>query len=508
VVKAILVIALLASGCFDDRYKCKVDADCDLALGGRCELDQFCTLPAPSEQCDSGRRYSHAGENGSSCFDDSRTLANPCAGGQAPARAEGCFADVCERAPSCCSIAWTDTCVQLAQELCPGLRCDTRLAITATRNTTNELWEANWNGESWQVHKHTDVLPPFQWVGPAPVDPQGEPRLAGYTGTHRMVVGPMWIELPDDRTPTSITSINFDRDRRDTIVIGSVNGSNAGHRLDIVKPATDTFRSLEVGASSNVVWGDIDRDTLVDAVTRTANTNQYQFVVNRPDANQVRELQTTTLANPGGGVTDNAPQVRSYEWMDLDGDKQLDLVMFGSEIRVHTDKRTLVETPEVRADCTPPSTALTCASDGEPNLEAQSFCGTTRPTKAASELVISSFPGRKLYRAEYSGGILMAYPVPFPGDDCTCTKTCTGACPLNPCTCTYGCSTCIPIAALVARDLDGDNQLDLVAIDAKLNLYHSLAPFTKWVGPVTMTTGPINPEGFISVTASVSGARL
>jgi hypothetical protein len=503
VVRALLCLLLLSSGCFDDRYKCKVDDDCT-GEGGRCELDQFCTVPVSSADCDSGRRYQHAGENGSKCFEDTQALANPCAGGQAPAREDGCFADVCERAPSCCKVAWTDTCVQLAQERCPDLRCDTRIAITATRGANNELWEANWDGATWQVRKHTDLLPPFQWVGPSPFDAQGEPRLAGYTGTRAMVVGPMWIPTPADRTPTSITSINFDRDRRDTIVIGSVlDGNGTDHRLDVVKPADDTARSFKVSASGTVVWGDLDRDTFVDAITRTANSAQYQFAVNRPDANQRRELATTTMINPGGGQTDNAPPVRSFEWMDVDGDTKLDLVMFGSEIRVHLDKQALVETPEVRADCEPPNTALTCAADMEPNFEAQSFCGTTRPTNAANELVISSFPGRKLYRAVYSGGILMTERVPFPGDSCEC--------PRNDCTptCVWNCTMCIPIAAIVARDLDGDHQLDIIAIDAKLNLYHALAPsFSTWVGPVTMTTGPINPEGFISVFASLSGARL
>jgi hypothetical protein len=503
VVKPLLVLALLAGGCFDDRYKCKVDADCGET--GRCELDHFCTVPTDPAQCDSGRRYQHAGENGSQCFEDATALANPCAGGQVPARAEGCFEDVCERAPSCCKVAWTDTCVQLAQELCTGLRCDTRIAITATRGANNELWEANWSGSSWQVRKHTELLPPFAWVGPASIDATGEPRLAGYTGTRRMAVGPMWIETPADRVPTSITSINLDRDRRDTLVIGSVQDDNgADHRLDVVKPADDSARSFKVAASGSIVWGDLDRDAFADAVARTANTAQYQFVINRPDALGDRELATSTMINPGGGSTDNAPPVRSYEWMDVDGDAAIDLVMFGTEIRVHTDKQEILETPNIRADCDPPGTALTCASDPEPNFEGQSFCGTTRPTKVANELVISVFPGRKLYRAVYNGGILKVERIAFPGDSCTC--------PRNDCTptCQWNCTMCIPIAALVARDLDGDNQLDLIAIDAKLNLYHSLAvtSFSQWVGPVMMTTGPINPEGFVSVTASVSGARL
>lgn len=511
----LLVLLALVGGCFDDRYKCKVDADCNVGLGGRCEIDHFCTVT--DADCPTGRKYQHAGENGNRCFDDARTLANPCAGGQGPARREGCFEDVCALAPACCDSAWTDACVQLAQEHCKELTCDTRIALTATRqtnaNSTSELWEANWDGMTWQVRRRTDLLPPFGWVGPPPADPVGEPRLAGYTGARSIVVGEMRFKTDPARTPTSITSINFDRDGRDTLAIGSVlDGDGADHRIDILKADDDSFRSYAVTTSGALVWGDLDRDTFTDAVARVPNFNQYQFVMNRLDASGVRSLASSTSVNPGNGATDNAPPVRSYEWMDLDGDTLLDLVIFGTEVRVHTDTQEIRENPEVRADCSPPNTALSCAADGEPNFEAQSFCGTTRPSRAANELVISSFPGRKLYRGVYTGGILKTEPLAFPGDGCQCTRTCTGNCPSNPCSCTYGCSTCIPIAAIVARDLDGDHELDLVVIDARLNLYHAFKTgtgFSPWVGPVMMTSMPPPPvEGFPTVSASVSGARL
>lgn len=502
-VKALVVIAMLAGACYQDRYKCAQDTDCNLGEGGRCETDGFCTIF--DADCDAGRRYQHAGDNGSSCYDDAAALANPCAGGQVPARREGCFAEVCDLVPACCEMAWTDACVQLAQNLCKGLKCDTRIALTAVRNANQELWEANWDGTSWQVRRRTDIVPPFAWVGPSPTDPEGEPRLAANTGAKTIVVGDLRFATPADRNVTSISTINFDRDRRDTLVIGSV-GAAADHRLDVLKADDDSVRSFPVANSAAVVWGDLDRDTFADAVARTPNNAQYQFVTSRDGAEHERELATTTNLNPGGGATGNAPQVRTYEWMDVDGDTQLDLVMFGSEIRVHTDRQEIREQPEIRADCTPPNTNLTCAADPEPNFEAQSFCGATRPTRVANELVISSFPGRTIYRGVYTNGLLQTERVPFPGDGCACTVNCPGGID-----CTYRCDQCIPILAIVVRDLDGDNQLDIVAIDARLNIYHALArtSFTTWVGPTALTTSlPPNLDGFFSVTASVSGAPI
>ena len=127
---ALLLVALTA--CFEDRYRCDEDADCDLGTGGRCERDGYCT--SHDLDCPTARSYEeHAGSLTSTCYDDREAPLNPCAGGQPPAPLEGCFADVCARLPAFCELAWTDACVQLAQEAC-DVTCDTRLAITATRN--------------------------------------------------------------------------------------------------------------------------------------------------------------------------------------------------------------------------------------------------------------------------------------------------------------------------------------------------------------------------------------
>ena len=506
-VKLALVIALLA-GCYDDRYRCTSDAQCNIGDGGRCEIDGFCTKY--DESCNTGRRYQHAGEHGDECFDDAVVLRNACAGGQQPAKRRGCFDDVCTRVPACCTTAWTDACVQLAQELCEELTCDTRIAITATRGTLTELWDLRWNG-IWKITKRTEYAQPLQWVAPPPDD--GQPRLAGSTGNNAIVIGELRFATEPGRIYTSITSINFDRDRRDTLVLGHTGPGGGDHRVDVLKADDDSVRSSSVMSSVGLTWGDLDRNTFPDVVARTSNQAQYHYLPSRDGDKHVRDVQTGTMVNPQGGATEGSPQLRNLDWIDLDGDTNLDLIAFGNDLRIHTDDREIREGADYRVDCDPPSSDVPCAAANlpEPNQEAMSFGGAARASKGGSELIVSTYPGRKLYRATLtSGGGVKLEQIRFPGDTCSCVESCPPPCPAQGCTCTYNCSGCLPIVAVVVRDLDNDHRLDIVAIDAKLNLYHSLAikSFSEWVGPIQIPTALANPEGFISISTSVSGAAL
>src|SRR5688572_4367822 len=201
-VKWLWLLAL--AGCFDDRYRCMRDAQCDVD-GGRCELDNYCTKL--DDSCPSGRRYKHAGEHGDDCFDDRIAPANLCAGGQPPALPIGCIADVCERLPACCTLGWSDTCVQLAQESCGDLWCDTRIAIVATRGVNVELWDLRWLGYGWDFTRRQDLTPPLQWVGPAPGE--FDPRLAGTTAAGELVVGNLVFPTDPAYTYTQITTVSF-----------------------------------------------------------------------------------------------------------------------------------------------------------------------------------------------------------------------------------------------------------------------------------------------------------
>ena len=492
-VKHALWLTLLASGCFDDRYRCARDEQCDLGEGGRCELDGYCTFHDIT--CPTRRRYAaHAGELTNQCFDDRVAVENVCAGGQTPARPEGCAATVCARLPACCSLAWTDACAQLAQEAC-DVRCDTRITISATRMMATEHWDAQWNGSAWSFQARTDVSW-LAWVGPAPGT--STPRLAGATATE-LFVGDTHLPIAAGRTYNAISSIPVDRDGSDTVAASYF--ADPAHRIELWDMATQTVREMGVPGSDALTWGDQNRDEFIDGVV--ANGAQYSYLENLEDDDFTRKIVNQTRSNVSGGQTPGTPNIRSTDWLDLDGDGLLDLIVFGNSARVHTAPDGLRDAPERDFDCDPPDRMRACNADPEPNLEAATFAGCAFPTAAAPSLVLAVYPGRKLYRAFADGTVAR---IAFPGDTCTCNENCTG-CPGANCTCTYGCNACVPILAVVARDLDGDRMLDLVAIDARLQIFTALAAggyrFGSATQVPTMTTG-----NFFSVDVSVTGAIL
>jgi hypothetical protein len=490
VTRALCLLLVIASGCYDDRYRCVMDSQCDLGEGGRCEVDGYCTYHDIT--CSTRRRYAeHAGALTAQCFDDRNVPINACAGGQPPAKPEGCFATVCERLPVCCNLGWIDACAQAAQaEPSCGLRCDTRIAITATRNAVTEMWDVRYSGE-WSIEQRTDVTA-LAWVGPVPGT--SEPRLATATAT-ALVIGESSLPIPEGRDYNSITSAAFDRDGRDTIAAGYT--SDSGNYVELWKMGSTTPRETRLPSADGLAWGDKNRDDFPDGILK--NGGQYVFLDNLEDDTYTRKLSNQTAANVSGGNTPGAPGVRSFDWLDLNGDTELDLVVFGASLRIHTNADGLRDAPERDLDCDPPAPNRPCAGDPEPNLESAAFGGCALPTPGAPTLVASVFPGRKLFRIQPNGD---ASRLPFPGDGCNCTSNC------NMGSCTYNCQSCVPVIGLVARDLDHDHVLDLIAIDARLNLFIALgADDYQFTGPTQIPT-TFTSNTFFSVDVSVTGAPI
>ncbi|MDQ3366938.1 MAG: hypothetical protein M3680_16065 [Myxococcota bacterium] len=496
-VVALVVAAVAAGGCFEDRYRCTSDAQCDVGVAGRCEISGACTSHDVS--CPTARRYgAHAGELSGTCFDDRAVPANPCAGGQPAALPSGCFATVCERVPACCEIGWTDSCVQLAQEACDVV-CDTRIALTAIRGMVTELWDLTWDGATWTSRRRDDVGPPLSWIGPAAG--QSAPRLAS-TSAGGLVIDDITVPVAAGRNYQALSSVNVARDGRDTLVATYLTSDpDPIHTLELHDLERGTLRETRLPASQHLTWGDQNRDGFPDAVVKAGA--QYIFLENIDGEDHVRKLFNKTMGNLSGNPTPGSPAIRTIDWLDLDGDQLLDLVVFGSSVRIHTAPDGLRDGPEHELDCDPPTTARACMADPEPNLEQTSFGGVALPTAAGPSVVLSAFPGRHLYRLRKEPTGIVVTPLRFPNDACSCAPTCT-MCPGPNCSCTYDCSACAPILALVARDLDGDHLLDLVAIDAKLQLYTALAPGYVFGPPVAIpTASPIN---FFLANVSVSGA--
>ena len=500
--KQALCVLLLASGCYDDRYRCTEHVQCDLGEGGRCEVDDYCTFY--DQRCSTWRRYApHAGELTDQCFDDRVEPLNACAGGQRPAKREegACYEAVCDRLEACCDVAWFDACVQIAQEVdACNLDCDTRLAITAVRNTTSERWEVTWSNNQWGTPVGRNELSALSWVAPAPGTT--DPRLSGAT-FDELVIGSTRITVDSGRTYHSITSVGFDRDARDTIAASY--STTAGNFVDLYKldEPTPVPRTFGVPAADILTWSEADRDTYPDAIA-WGGAGAFNFLYNVQDDKFDHVLLNRGPGNLAGGNTPGTPQLRSFDSIDFTGDGKLDMLIFGMEVRVHSNELGLGDVAAMQIDCDPPSAQRPCNNqiDDEPDLEAASFSGVGVPTKNGLFAVISMFPGRKVYRLEPSGGLTQ---MAFDNDTCACTKSCNNMCPNEGCVCTYNCNQCPPVLAFVARDLDRDRQLDIIAIDSKLVLYVALASDGyRWGSGTPIPTSFANT--FFTVDVSVSGA--
>ena len=490
-VRLLAYIALLA-GCYDERYRCTSDEQCDLGVAGRCELDGFCTTFDAS--CPTRRAYAaHAGELTGQCFDDAIVPINPCTGGQPPAPREGCYADVCSVVPACCDIAWSDVCVQLAQQAC-DTSCDLRLAITATRGTTIERYDVRWIDMAWNITPRTDLGDPFVWVAPAPGTP--EPRLAGTAGSD-FVIGDAF-RAPARAVCTSISAADVDRDGRDTIVVSYNSGPSQIWKLDDA-----SARDTPAGGQTRMVWGDENRDAFPDAINK--NDNSYRFIDNLETEDKTRQLLLQNTSNVTGGATPGPPEIRNIDWVPFSGDDKLDLVVYGNSVRIHTTADDLNDIAQFELDCDPPTTARPCTPTSEPDRRSATFTGAAFAGLVDRGIVIAVYPGRKLYRARAESGNVVVEPLAFPNDSCTCPTTSCVRCPGSDCTCTYDCSACSTVAAVVVRDINGDRELDIIAIDSRLRIHIALAPAFAF-GPATQIS-PMAPA-FESIDVSVAGAPI
>jgi hypothetical protein len=460
-------------------YQCRSDRDCDVGTAGRCEIDHRCT--AIDLICPTHRRYSdHSGPRSNTCFDDQRAPIDRCAAGQPPAPPDGCLADVCRALPGCCTTGWSEACVQQAQLLCSDLVCDTRIAITANKPGHSELWDLRWNGTDWtaQVDTRQSVL---AWLAPTPGD--AVPRLAGFTGTTFTMDG-FSIPVAATRTYLEATSVDFDRDGRPTAVLGFMENGNP--HLTVTKLDDGSSREVASAAATRLSWGDVDHDAFPDGIAAAGTSTRYHLLSNIEADDHRRTIDDRVMTNVAGGSSGTPPPLRGFDWVDIDGDHALDVVAYGYTIDVHPGKGDAIGTTVlIRIDCDPPSAASACDATEQAD---QAFAGAALPAPTGAALVIATHPQRALYRAELRGTPAAAVlsPYTFPLEACG--------------------TACAPILAVIVRDLDGDHALDVVAIDADLQVYTGLARDGLVLhAAIKLPTTPAAAD-FLAVRTSVSGA--
>lgn len=478
--RAALALALAAlAGCTHPNYHCNSDQDCDVGEAGRCEVDQRCTAFDPS--CPLHRRYAdHSGSVSATCFDDHIAPANLCAAGQPPALGAGCAATVCAALDSCCTTGWSEACVQQAQLLCDDVVCDTRIAITATKGTRTDLWDVSWDGQKWSARQDMRQTA-LAWLAPAPgaVDPQ----LAAFSGD-ALTFGDATIAVAGNHNYLDITSVDFDRDGRATAALSFNDGR--GPRLEITKLDDGTSREVATTAGTRLSWGDTDRDPFPDGIAETGTGTRYNLLSNVEASDHRRAIDDRVGANVSGGTSSNPPAVRSFDWVDLDGDGHLDVLVWGYSVDIHLGSGDAIG-PGVlfRIDCDPPGNSTGCDAAVQAD---HAFAGASLPGRMGNSLVIATHPQRGLFRAQIRGTNLALSPYTFP------TLPCTGT------------GTCPPVVAVVIRDLDGDHALDVIAIDADLQVFTALAKDNLTLrAAIKLPTTPAAPA-FTAVRTSITGA--
>jgi hypothetical protein len=467
VVRLAAIVGLVAaSGCVDDRYRCTTDAQCDVGEAGRCEADQRCSYWDPG--CSTGRHYAeHGGEVSDVCLDDRVVPADLCAEGQPPALEEGCIADVCAALPACCATGWSSACVQQAQLRCPDLRCDTRVAITATGATT-ELWDLRWDGATWSAA----AQPPgdaVAWLAPAPGT--AEPRLA-HLGGGMLTAGAATVAYGDHVAQTA-ASVDLDRTGHDVVAI-TVAGN--GQFVELAELSTGVVREQSFASAAASAWGDYDHDGFPDAVFGNANTNRVAFIGNVDAPDHTRALSEAAVTDLYGPATPGqTPQVRTLEWTDVTGDGVLDVLVGGIVVRAFRGETVVRDVALVTADCNPVVTSNHTACAGD-----TTFAAAGAPSVASGTVVwMATYPDRVLTTMTFNPTAVAAVPLP----------ACTG---------------CAPFVALVVRDLDGDHEMDVVAIDQDLGVW----TVTVAGDATKVFTIPTTLADVTQIRTSISGAPI
>jgi hypothetical protein len=369
-------------------------------------------------------------------------------------------------------------------ELRCDVRCDTRIAITATRGAKTELWDLRNDGVSWSARLRTDRTTLLAYLGPQPG--ATDPRLVGLLSPTALAIGDagdVMVPLSASRDYHDASSLDFDRDERDTAVLSATEVGNAANQfIEVLKLGDGSVREIPTVASTRVSWGDIDHDPYPDGVGSTGA--RYTWLTNVDGDDHLRSIDDSVSSGFAGGPTvgtPTPPATRSFDWADLDGDHVLDLVGFGNSLRVHLGSDRLDDVPIVNIDCDPPKYPT-----GTCDTTQASFAGVVLPGDA---VIASTAPTQAIYRVKVMKGPQIA--VSFTSIGLTGPDVCPAA-------------SCTPILAVVARDLDGDHGLDVVAIDAQLHLFvgYSRDGLTTLAETTPITTATT----FTAVRTSVSAA--
>jgi hypothetical protein len=482
--RTLAIAGALLAACIHDDYECATDADCDVGVAGRCEVDHHCTQYDASCGLTLRRYTEHSGAESNVCYLGQIELADPCAAGQPPASpSDPCGALVCSTLPTCCNAGWSEPCVLEAQRSC-HVTCDTRVAISATRGATLEFWDVRYDGSAFTATSVTDRTQQLDWIAPAPGS--DEPRLAGFVGSDMlaMVSSAGEVDVPVDPTRVfhDVSSVDLDRDMRDAIALEWQDAAG-DEEIQILHLDDLTSRDFDTTVSNRGVWGDYDQDGYPDGVSGTGSRYSFMVNVDAADGTHDRSLDASITASFNGSAHSGITSLRGFEWRDADHDGVLDLAAFGNSIRLHEGGSLLDDTPYLSIDCEPPVVLPNTTCDES----LANFVGTVVPTSTGSIIYAGNTQAHTFYSIVPNGD--------------------AGTAEIMPLAIPTGIGSAAVAQAIFARDIDGDHVLDIVVIDSELGFWVSLSSADPTRTKFT-AVHPIPSAGqiFGQVHASVTGA--
>jgi hypothetical protein len=325
------LLALALAACLpESRFPCERDEQCD-APGriGHCEADGLCSFD--DDACESGRRYGElAGTASGTCtVPEMRPLRAACVAGElAPTRDAPCADEVCAVAGACCEAIWSEACVHLADTLCDA-RCGATIAVAGAA-TSVLVYDAGWTVSDEIALASTRVA----WLDAS----DGAPRLVAADGAIVRALAadlsaPAWEHaLEAGAAAQSLAAADVDRDGVVEIAVAATGGADPRLLYLLVVDGADVAASealsQERPGGVALAPADYTGDGVPDLVV-VGTTNYRAYYYSRTDR---RFAQGFTS---GGGTPDNPSAYLDAGWGDVDGDGILDLVVAGTQLRLH-----------------------------------------------------------------------------------------------------------------------------------------------------------------------------
>jgi hypothetical protein len=495
------IVAL--AGCVEEKYRCENDLDCNVGADGACEIDKLCTIR--SATCATGREYGPLqGAISGTCYDERRDPLNPCADGQPPARGENaCTAAVCDAMPSCCRSGWSEACVKQAQIRCTTppheVVCDTRIAITAIRASSTEVWTATMSpGQPWTPPESHAPAASLSWFAPA--RGMTEPRLGVFSaGSAEPPINATLTIAGTEYTLSARSyhqaqSIDLARDAHDVLVLGSTGAGLAF--LETFDLDTKERHEFPKQYTIRNVVGEVNRDMYPD-IASCSNAGNYAVTLNEPpvEGTDHRQLGVSSGDTINGQETTTInQQSRAIEFADLDNNRALDMIVSGKHIRLHMpateDEPLNASVHTINLDCIPPVAPIAMNCNGA-DQAAVSWVATARPGIDRTTLIAAPWGNqmngqaeRRIYELEMTRtGITSQAFVP--------QGPCIASCDTR-------------WAAIATRDLDGDHVMDIIAVDENLDLYTSSSKLGGMLLPTLQIDQPS--ESISNVRITLTGA--